>query len=202
MKNFKISLFFMSLLGILFLMSSCELEDPDPCEGVTCQNGGTCLEGTCDCPIGFSGTNCETEDVCLTGNLVCANGGSCVDGTCECVVGYEGMDCSTLSRDKYIGTYTGEAVCSDGNNPLSDVSIEAHSDDTKFLLNMTDDQSSIPVTYELTITGSNTFDLPTQMACSGCLSEEGGGSIDENGVVTVNSTIGGNITCTFTLTPQ
>ncbi|GAB4403236.1 MAG: hypothetical protein OHK0039_02120 [Bacteroidia bacterium] len=39
------------------LFSSCA----DPCKGVACQNGGVCLDGTCDCADGYEGTNCETE---------------------------------------------------------------------------------------------------------------------------------------------
>jgi hypothetical protein len=41
-------------LGIL----SCA--KPDPCEEIVCQNGGTCSDGTCNCPEGFAGTLCET----------------------------------------------------------------------------------------------------------------------------------------------
>lgn len=34
----------------------------DPCEDVSCQNGGACDDGTCICEDGYSGTNCETEN--------------------------------------------------------------------------------------------------------------------------------------------
>jgi len=30
------------------------------CATVVCQNGGTCVSGTCDCPSGYTGTNCQT----------------------------------------------------------------------------------------------------------------------------------------------
>ncbi|MCB9063767.1 MAG: calcium-binding EGF-like domain-containing protein [Chitinophagales bacterium] len=32
----------------------------DACKDVTCNNGGTCINGTCACPDGYEGTNCET----------------------------------------------------------------------------------------------------------------------------------------------
>ncbi|MBW8051719.1 MAG: hypothetical protein FVQ77_15545 [Cytophagales bacterium] len=53
------SLFFavLMLMGVL-AFTGCK---KDPCEGVTCQNSGTCNEGTCKCPAGFSGTFCGTE---------------------------------------------------------------------------------------------------------------------------------------------
>lgn len=31
----------------------------DPCETITCSNGGTCEDGMCLCASGFSGTMCE-----------------------------------------------------------------------------------------------------------------------------------------------
>ncbi|MEY4877199.1 MAG: EGF-like domain [Bacteroidota bacterium] len=33
----------------------------DPCKDVVCNNGGTCVDGTCSCTSGYEGANCETE---------------------------------------------------------------------------------------------------------------------------------------------
>lgn len=33
----------------------------DECKDVVCQNGGSCVEGTCSCAAGYEGTNCETK---------------------------------------------------------------------------------------------------------------------------------------------
>jgi hypothetical protein len=55
----KVSYWFVAWLGLalfLLLAAGCR---KDPCADVTCANGGTCLEGTCDCPEGFSGETCE-----------------------------------------------------------------------------------------------------------------------------------------------
>ncbi len=32
----------------------------DECKDVVCQNGGTCISGTCSCPTGYEGSNCQT----------------------------------------------------------------------------------------------------------------------------------------------
>ena len=58
-------------------------------------------------------TSC-TKDACK--NVTCNNGGTCSGGTCTCTTGYEGSDCSTLSRDKFVGTYTGSEICSIGTD--------------------------------------------------------------------------------------
>jgi hypothetical protein len=39
------------------LYTSC---NKDACKDVVCQNGGTCVNGTCSCATGYEGTNCET----------------------------------------------------------------------------------------------------------------------------------------------
>jgi hypothetical protein len=61
MKNFKFLTFaffaLMSLSTVVY-MNSCKT---DPCKDVVCQNGGTCVDGTCSCLTGYEGTNCETE---------------------------------------------------------------------------------------------------------------------------------------------
>ncbi|MEN9347482.1 MAG: hypothetical protein RLZZ77_993 [Bacteroidota bacterium] len=41
------------------VLTSCK--EDDPCEGVSCLNGGTCVDGNCDCDAGFEGTDCGTQ---------------------------------------------------------------------------------------------------------------------------------------------
>lgn len=92
-----------NLLAIIALtlgMQSC-----DKCKDITCQNGGTCDNGKCACPEGYSGDNCEIKDPCL--GINCLNGGSCNSGTCSCVSGYYGNDCafSCASCSTFTGDY-------------------------------------------------------------------------------------------------
>jgi hypothetical protein len=47
-------------LGAVWLLSACK---PDPCKETVCENGGTCLDGACQCPEGFRGISCETFDL-------------------------------------------------------------------------------------------------------------------------------------------
>jgi hypothetical protein len=47
------------LLFASVLYTGCFKDALDPCAKVTCQNGGTCSGGSCDCPTGYTGTYCE-----------------------------------------------------------------------------------------------------------------------------------------------
>lgn len=57
----KIVLFILTVGSILLSVSSCKKEETDPCETVSCLNGGTCNNGTCACSAGYEGANCQTE---------------------------------------------------------------------------------------------------------------------------------------------
>jgi hypothetical protein len=48
----------MVLAAVIALSCS---KDKDPCEGVTCSNGGTCLSGKCDCTEGYEGERCTKQ---------------------------------------------------------------------------------------------------------------------------------------------
>ena len=57
------------LLFLFAIISMSLFACKDACEDVTCQNGGTCDDGTCICADGYSGTNCETaENAKFVGN--------------------------------------------------------------------------------------------------------------------------------------
>ncbi len=48
------------LLGLVFLFSFMACEK-DPCESTQCQNGGNCINGSCLCAEGWTGTTCGTH---------------------------------------------------------------------------------------------------------------------------------------------
>ena len=53
-KMKKLKFYFLALsLGII----SCS----DPCDDVDCGPNGTCIEGSCDCSVGYEGQFCDTE---------------------------------------------------------------------------------------------------------------------------------------------
>lgn len=84
----------------LTLFFSCS----DPCEDLNC-NTGVCVDGTCDCPEGFSGVNCEIEDLCF--NNTCVNGECNPNtGACECSEFYEGENCDIEIRAKFYGDWS------------------------------------------------------------------------------------------------
>lgn len=73
----------------------------------TCQNGGECEEGVCNCPPGYFGEDCEYYEPCSV--LVCENGGTCDewDGQCDCLEGFEGELCETEERAEFLGSFVG-----------------------------------------------------------------------------------------------
>jgi len=50
------------ILGLGLCLTACEDDAADPCDNLTCVNGGTCVDGACDCPTGYTGTNCGSFD--------------------------------------------------------------------------------------------------------------------------------------------
>ena len=56
---------FVLITAILFIPSC----SSDPCEEISCLNGGICTEGTCDCPPGWSGDDCSVVDFDFVGRF-------------------------------------------------------------------------------------------------------------------------------------
>jgi len=58
----KIKFLILLILSVsLLIIVSCDKE-AEPCADVECQNDGSCVDGICDCPVGYMGTNCENFD--------------------------------------------------------------------------------------------------------------------------------------------
>lgn len=165
----------------------------DKCKDITCLNGGGCAEGVCVCPTGYTGTLCQNApapDPCA--NVVCQNGGTCNNGSCACNTGYEGTNCQVLSREKFIGVYTGAEQCSIGSDTYS-MTIIAHSDNTKLtLINLYNDNH----VATCSITGSNLF---TFSGMSGGITYSGTGSLSGNQISISYQISDGNFTnsCTY-----
>ena len=49
---------FLSIIAVILLFTfGCS----DPCKETVCENGGTCIDGTCNCPAGYQGDSCNHE---------------------------------------------------------------------------------------------------------------------------------------------
>lgn len=104
------------LWGGLCLALLCGGCGEDPCANLTCQNGGVCLDGTCDCPEGFTGVNCELSlDPCLRQDCNPGSTAECVsngsEARCVCEPGYEGARCQQQWTDKFLGRFEVFETC-------------------------------------------------------------------------------------------
>ncbi|HLG35835.1 MAG TPA: calcium-binding EGF-like domain-containing protein, partial [Bacteroidia bacterium] len=58
-NNMKTKLL-LTLSVILLSFSTCKKDSKDPCENIHCLNGGSCANGICNCPPGYTGSDCGT----------------------------------------------------------------------------------------------------------------------------------------------
>jgi len=115
MKNLK-------YFKIIFLLTILALHSCNECKDISCENGGTCIDGECKCPDGYTGINCEIGDLCITQSVTCENGGTCIDGECDCPNGYTGINCEiedlcitqSVSCENGGTCIDGECDCPDG----------------------------------------------------------------------------------------
>jgi hypothetical protein len=129
-------------------------------------------------------TSCK-KDACK--DVTCLHGGVCSDGNCiNCNVGYEGTNCATLSKDKFVGTYTGSEICTVGTDNYS-VTLSSASDDLVLTYTNLYNES---ITATCTITSTSTFSFSgTQVV--------GGTPVTFTGTGTLSSS---NLTVTYTIT--
>jgi hypothetical protein len=95
MQVYKRSIVTAVLTIIAFALTfviSCTSKEPvlngnfiNPCDGVACYNGGTCISGKCNCPEGYEGVDCKNiwnqrfnanyiaNDACITSSAYLVN---------------------------------------------------------------------------------------------------------------------------------
>ncbi|MCB0761987.1 MAG: hypothetical protein KDC12_10735 [Flavobacteriales bacterium] len=131
-------------------------------------------------------------------NMDCGNG-TCEKGECICDDGYEGASCQDLSRDKYLGIYTGTEECSvQGTSTVSVVVDEGYNDLSILFENLFNTNSEI----QATMSGSSfTIPLQTNYAGNVIFNVVGSGHFSGNQLV-VNYTVeedGESESCSVTL---
>jgi hypothetical protein len=67
-------------------------------------------------------------------DVVCQNGGTCVSGSCSCPTGYEGTNCQNKTRDRFVGTWSGQDVCNSGTYTINLTVATSSSSDVNALI--------------------------------------------------------------------
>lgn len=167
----------------LFFATGCETSSSNdgPCAANPCENGSTCNAGVCECEPGYSGDSCEIlQTEC--GAVTCENRGVCVNDACSCAGGYEGPVCETESRPKFLGSYEMARQCDRGSTTTTAAQVTAGSGAAK--INMMTFAHDFDSEIYATLTGSTTFDIPSQShtrsigSCQGTFSVQGSGTFN------------------------
>jgi len=102
-----------------FLLAAPQIADNELlCADVDCGSRGTCVEGTCECAYGYTGSTCEVS-ACDT--VSCFDEGFCAAGECLCKDGFVG-NCGSEYPFAYpegarcVGTDASSAAISDFTN--------------------------------------------------------------------------------------
>jgi len=110
-------------LSFALVFNSCK-KDEDPCDGVTCQNGGSCNNGNCNCTTGFEGGTCGTEWRAkfiglYNGNFACSTGNFTINLTItNSAAGVTSIVMSD-GTDSWVATLTGSSSVNIASQSIS-----------------------------------------------------------------------------------
>lgn len=185
----------LSIIGSYFLILSMLFTcKGDPCEEIECQNGGICLEGTCQCPEGFIGPECNIVlDPCIikacdpTGTKECISNQN-GEARCICKEGYGGDVCEYTWESTYTGNYTKTEEC-DGKLTTFPIAIEEGPSPRQITIVNFSNRAGSSTTSKIVanLLSSEVMDMYDQFMVYGKVG--GSGSRNQEGKITLSYTI-------------
>ena len=138
----------------------------------SCMHGGSCQANTCSCPDPYSGSNCDTM----------------------CELGTEGYMCRTLSREKFLGTWSCTSSDQTGNAKTYLVTFSTNSYPLFMNMNNFGNDGGHPLVC--TMVGKNTYDIdPSQQDPAGPYANASGECYLKEGKITMyfNTAVHSNV---------
>ena len=96
-RFFPVAALFIALITCALVYTSCK----NKCGSTTCQNGGTCDNNACICPVGYSGNSCQTGWADASIGTY-----TCVRSACSPAVSGINTWQSSITKDATNGGYT------------------------------------------------------------------------------------------------
>ena len=107
-------------------------------------------------------TSCN-KDKCS--GVTCQNGGTCNNGDCVCTTGYEGTSCETLSRAKFVKSWSASDLITGGTSPLAytaSIAAGTGSDVTQVIIGNTFSDNFFTVGPITATVNGSTITIPSQ----------------------------------------
>ena len=162
------------VVALAFGVQSCKKDDP--CDGIDCQNGGSCSDGSCSCPTGYEGSLCETKasakfvgtyklnESCPSGSIVdypTSIGASSTAPNKILITGFGNLSCG--AGDLIVtATVNGNDITVDANQPFCSGVLTVNSGSGT----LSASGNSLTISYSYTVSGAG------QETCSGTYTKQ------------------------------